>query len=252
MTACLKHFVILSMMVTHLLCILPRAYSEESIKIGSMEHYAPYNFEGEDGKYIGIDVAIIEAVLTELDITFTHLPRPWKRAVVEFEDGDTEMLFQLTLTPERSEKWHMVGPIRPNNRGYFVKHDSPIQDITTIQDLKGFSVGIIRGYTYPKEFVNADYFTKEKVTNIKQNVWKLEMGRVDVVLENVIPFQYYARKLGFEDRIRMLPTLAQEGERYVAFQKNERGEHLSTMFQKKLDRLIANGTIQAILDTRHE
>ncbi len=248
----LKHILLLSVILANTLYVSPSVWAQETIKIGSMQNYAPYNFKGESGRYIGIDVAIVEAVLTKIGISFAHAPRPWKRALLEFERGTTQMLFQLKPSPERFEKWHMVGPIRPNNRGYFVRHDSDILDIKTIGDLEGLAVGIVGGYKFSDAFKNAKNFRKYEVTNVEQNVHKLNLGRVDVVIENVIPFQYQIRKLGFEGKMRMLPTFAETGERYVAFQKDEQGKNLAKIFQKTLDELIANAAIQSIIDTWRE
>jgi ABC-type amino acid transport substrate-binding protein len=241
-----------SMMVTNALFFLPDACSQEPIKIGSMENFPPYNFTGKDGKYIGIDVAIIEAVLNKLGIAYTHQPRPWKRAVKELEDGDTQMLFQLSPKTEWFEKFYMAGPLRTNNRAYFVKHGSDIRDIPTIQDLKGRRVGIILGYRWTEEFVKADYFEKQEVAKIEQNVLKLDANRVDVVIENESVFNYLAQQLKLKDRFRMLPTYFETDKRYAAFRRDERGKKLAEMFQKKLDELVANGTIQSIIDTWHE
>jgi len=227
---------------------IPKVLSQESIKIASMDNFAPYNSRGKDGAYIGIDVAIIEAVLNELGIKYTHMPLPWNRAVIEFEKGTADMLFQLEMTPERYEKWNMVGPIRKNNFAYFVQKDSNIRDIKMIKDLKGLDIGLIRGYSYSKEFLDADYLTKAYVTDITQNVNKLMRGRIDIVMENELPFKYESKKMGFENVFRMLPTYSSESERYVAFPKNKKGIRIARRFQKKLNELKSNGSIQSILD----
>jgi polar amino acid transport system substrate-binding protein len=248
----LKNIVILGMTLTNLLGFLPSVFSQESIKIGSMERYPPYSFKGKDGQVIGIDVTIVETVLNELGIRCIHVPRPWLRAELEFDNGDTDMLFVMKLTPDRAEKWSMVGPIRSNRRAYFVRHDSGIQDIKAVKDLKGLTVGVVRGYRYSEEFEKAGYFKKEVVNAIKQNVLKLIAGNVDVTLENVIPFKLQLRRSGGKELVRMLPTIVETSDRYAAFHKDEQGEKLSKMFQEKLDELIANGTIQSIIDTWHE
>ncbi len=67
----------------------------------------------------------------------------------EFQNGTTDILCQLTLTPERRDKWNMVGPIRNNNRAYYVKIDSKINDVTALNDLKGLIVVTIMGYHIP-------------------------------------------------------------------------------------------------------
>ena len=248
----MKKSLIISILMLMSFSFISNAFSQESIKIGSMDKYPPYNFKGKGGKYIGIDVAIIEAVLNELGIKAIHVPTPWKRALVDFETGKTDMLFQLAPKPERFEKWNMVGPLRDNNRAYFVKNDSKIVDIKSIKELKGLKVGTIRGYVYPDEFMQADYFKKQEVTNIKQNVIKLSKGRIDIVVENEYPFKYELNKLRIEHGIRMLPTFASKHVRYAAFHKDKKGNELSKIFQKNLDELISSGMIKSIIDNWRE
>ncbi len=228
------------------------SHSQESIKIGSMQNYAPYNFESKNGKYIGIDVAIIETVLSELGLTAVHEPRPWPRAVIEFEEYKTDALFQLTATTERFLNWNMVGPIRSNARVYFVRANSSITDITSINDLKGLNVGVIRGYAYSDEFMKANDFEKEYVTDIVQNVMKLALGRVDIVIANKLPFKLETKMQEHENTIRMLPTPILVSERYIAFHKDEKGNALAKRFQIKLDELKLNGRVQKIIDSWHE
>ncbi len=50
-------------------------------------------------------------------------------------------------------------------------------------DLKDYTFGVVRGWTYTKEFDNADFLQKEVVSKSKQNILKLIHGRVDIVPE---------------------------------------------------------------------
>ena len=70
--------------------------------------------------------------------------------------------------------------------------------------------------------------------------------------ENVIPFKYFVKQMGFENEVRMLPTLSSKSYRHIAFQKNKKGNEFSKKFQHKLDELKSNGTIQSIIEHWHE
>ena len=224
------------------------ALAQETIKVGSMAKYPPYNFTNLQGEYTGIDVAIIESVLSELAIKVIHVPTPWKRAIQNFEGGQTDMLFQLSPSEERFKKWNMVGPFRENNRAYFVLHDSKIKDIKSIEELRGLKVGIVLGYHYTEEFMQAKFFTKDKVVEFPQNIHKLVRGRIDVVVENEYPFKLALAKTSEKTRIRMLPSFASVGGRYVAFRKDEKGNKLARLFQEKLEEKISKGQITLIIN----
>lgn len=231
---------------------IPGSTSAQHINIGSAEKFPPFNYTDKGGNYIGIDVTIIEMILDEIEVTYSHKPRPWKRAIAEFESGRTDMLFQLTPKPERFTNWYMVGPIRKNISAYFVKADSKIQEIKSLSDLKGLRVGVMNGYKYFKEFDEANIFTKDPVHHTVQNVRKLFKGRVDVVIETEQVFKYEIKMADLEGAIRMLPTPAVESTRYAAFRRTYKGKHLSELFQNKLDELKSKGVIQQTVDTWQE
>ncbi len=224
------------------------ALAQETIKVGSMAKYPPYNFTNLQGEYTGIDVAIIESVLSELAIKVIHVPTPWKRALHNFEGGQTDMLFQLSPSAERFVKWNMVGPFRENNMGYFVLRDSKIKDIKLVEELRGLKVGTVLGFNYPKEFLQAKFFTKDEVVDISQNLQKLIRGRVDIVVENEYAFKHALEKASKPGQIRMLPTFSSVAARYVAFRKDEKGNKLARLFQEKLEEKISKGQITLIIN----
>jgi len=220
------------------------ASSKEVLKIGSMENYAPYNFK-KDGKYTGLDVEIIETVFNELGVKVKHIPKPWKRALIEFESGKTDSLFQLTPKPERFKKWNMV-ELRSNDSVYFVKSDSPIVDIKSIKELTGLRVGVGRGFSYGGEFDTATSFHREEVESTKQNISKLLLGRVDIIRENEIPVKYELKQMNLEAKIRMLPTPGSKAKRYIAFHRDKRGNMLAKKFTDQLNSLKENGKLKEI------
>ena len=88
--------------------------------------------------------------------------------------------------------------------------------------------------------------------DVAQNAKKLIHSRIDIAVENVIPFNYELKKLGAVNEVRILPTLLSKSVRYIAFHKNKKGNHLAEKFQRKLDELKRNGTIQLIIKNWHE
>ena len=226
---------------------IPSLSAAETLKIGSMENFSPFNFNDGSGDVVGIDVDIIETVLSEMKLSAVHKPLPWKRAIAEFENGKLDILFQLAPTPERFEKYTMVGPIRSNNRAWFVRKDSELKDVLSLTDLDGLRVGTILGFSYPEDFTSASNFTKDPAKNISTNVNKLAATRLDIVLESEIPFLFEASKLGLSEEFRMLPSYAVESERWIAFQKSDRGRELGKEFQKKLDALHERQGVTSII-----
>lgn len=220
----------------------------ETIRAGSMVNFTPFNFYNDQGVYDGIDVAIIERAASELNIDIVHHPRPWKRALADFKNEETEMLFQLVATQERFEQWNMVGPIRNNNSVWFVKKVSPIKDIVSLEELLGHRVGTVHGFTYWKEFDQSRFFVRSPGLNVDINIQRILSDRVDISLESELVLKYAVVKSNSAELIRVLPTPAIESERYIAFHKDEDGDRLAKLFQNKLDEFRAKGAIQEIIN----
>lgn len=218
------------------------------IVIGSMESFAPFNYYNDAGDYVGLDTEVINAVFASLGIAYEHAPRPWKRALLEFNSGVTDVLFQFTPTEERAVKWHGV-KLRNNNQAYYVTPASPIEDIASLADLDGLTVGTIAGFTYSAEFDRAANFEKVVTKTFDAHLRILLAGRADVIIANEVTFEHAVEQMGLSASFRKLPTYAIQSERWIAFQKTPEGIALGNRFKAQLETMRASGALAALRAT---
>ncbi|CUH77447.1 putative amino-acid ABC transporter-binding protein precursor [Tritonibacter multivorans] len=236
----------LSLAVSTLLPLAQTAHAAGTVRISSMEGFAPFNYTNEAGTYVGLDTAVVDAVFEALGVSVEHAPRPWKRALAEFEHGDTDVLFQFKHNDTRDAKWHIVR-LRSNNQAYFVTAGSDVQDITSLEDLSGLTVGVMAGFSYNDAFDAASNFKKAAAPSLEANIKKLKAGRVDVVIANEAVFDHTARTLGLSDAFRTMPTPATKGARYIGFQKTPEGIALGDKFKAKLEEMQSSGAVDDIV-----
>jgi polar amino acid transport system substrate-binding protein len=220
------------------------AAAAETWTVVCEEEFPPYNYV-EDGKKTGIDTEIVYAVLKEIDVTPAHDVLPWNRVVAMLDQNQTDLAYQFVGTPERMERYSMIGPIRVGHTVFAVPADSAVA-FDTLDDLKGKTIGLVQGFSYSKEFNEAGFLTKDiSATNNETLVRKLAAKRYDVIIGDFNTLNFLAARNHLSDQIRFLPKIYQDVPRYVAFPKQRADK--AARFQAGLVAVQARGEIDAIL-----
>jgi polar amino acid transport system substrate-binding protein len=208
------------------------------------EEFPPYNYV-EDGKKTGIDTEIVDVVLKQLDVTPVHEVLPWNRVIATLDQNQADLAYQLAGTPERFERYAMVGPHRVGRTVFATPADSPLT-YDKLEDLKGKTIGVVQGFSYAKEFNEAGWLTKDtSATNNETLVRKLAAKRYDVIIGDFNTLSFLAARHKLTDQIRFLPKIYQEVPRYIAFPKQRADK--AERFKTALEAVKARGEIDAIL-----
>ena len=108
---------------------------------------------------------------------------PWKRAITIARQGKTaDGMVGVWHNKERANDFLYSDPIFPNKVGFY-KHKSNAIIFENYTDLvsKGYKLGSVRGYIFPKGLKESG-IEIELVTDDLQNLKKLALGRVDLVV----------------------------------------------------------------------
>ncbi|SMX29324.1 Cystine-binding periplasmic protein precursor [Pelagimonas phthalicica] len=230
------------------LILAGHAAQAESWNVGSQDAFEPFNYT-KDGIYMGIDVQILNEAANMVGVTLKHHPSPWKRALLDFEAGHLDAVFQITPTAERFKKWNMVGPFRKTRTVFLTKTDSPFQDIQSVDDLDGHVVGVVAGFTYESRFDSHPGITREASKDDYTNVRKLLLGRAEIVVGGYATLAHVVRELNATDELRFLPTALIEQDRYIVFRRGEVGDSQAQRMQEALEQMQASGRIQDIIQS---
>lgn len=219
----------------------------ETWAVGSMAGFAPYNHT-VDGTYTGLDVEILNEAAQSINVALNHRPLPWNRALLDFEMGNLDAVFQLAPSPERFKRFHMVGPLRTTRTVFMTRIDSSLQDFAELDELSDLVVGIVAGFSYEDSFDTDESILKEPSEDDFTNMRKLLLGRVDVIVGGYASLAYVARALEAEDQVRFLPTPLVEQARYIAFPRDQRGAAQAERLQKALDAMHGSGRVASIVE----
>ena len=125
----------------------------------------------------------IDYVEKELDVNFEVRHYPWNRLLKNLNQGEG-LAFGLSKTKERMRTLHFSDPVYASNI-WMVTLSDKVFPYQSIQDLKGKTIGIIRGASYGDEFdaQKTNVFAVDEDTySITSRLQKLINKRTDVIL----------------------------------------------------------------------
>ncbi len=206
-----------------LLATIPKV-SAETIKM-MYGNLPPYMYLDEQTrKAQGASVAFFEAVATQMGHTVEWVgPLPQARFLHYITTTDNDMVGAISIVKYAQTEDFMEFPDLP----YFltqstvaVRHEDPLKEIRTIDDLRGYRIGGMAGDKLPIPF---DQLQIEPIFEdlwIQLNLKKLVAHRIDAVFSREAPMlTFEAARLQLGTKIRIISLPASPTRFYVAFRK---------------------------------
>jgi len=122
-------------------------------------------------------------------------------------------------------------------------------EINSMEDLKGKTVGVYLGSSYGEEFDAAGHIVKDPATTNESLLRKQAAKRTDLAIIDERVAKYWCKKIGMEDRFKILSFTVTENPTYVAFSKaiqKKNGQDLAGRFSAVLKEMKDEGYIEEI------
>ena len=220
-------------------------YGESKLITSAANPWPP--FADPDRADQGLSIEIIKAAFAVEGYPFNHQFMPWARAEHEVKNGKIDILPDAWFTDKRSS-YLMFSKSYASNRITFIKRKGDPFEYKGIESLTGKTVGVINGYGYGNDFMNADTFTREEVTDLIHNLKKLVLGRIDLTLEDEIVAKTTLQKEpALLRQIAFVKTPLSNNDLHIACSwTNPRHEEIISAFNRGLEVIKANGTLASI------
>lgn len=206
-------------------------------------------FVDPDNPTQGISLEIIRAALGtqgyEVEMQFI----PWARAEAGVKEGEIDILPDTWMTEKRKEYLLYSEPYAANDVKFVKKKGDPFE-YEGLESLTGKTVGIVRGYGYGDEFLNATNFKREEANEPITNVKKLVLGRFDLTLEDQIVLSNLLKKKEpklLEEVEFTKNALSSQTLSVTCGLKNPRCNEIIGAFNKGLAEIRANGKYDEIM-----
>lgn len=235
--------IILLMLVLLTLFAQP-AQAEAQLRMASLE-YPPYSSRhlADGGSIVALTRRAFAARGHAVQIDFL----PWARARMGLRNRNYQGALALWPSEIKEEGLHASRPLFYGNLGLFVRTDHALQ-FTDLRELRGQTLGIVRGYGYPQHIFDAGLNLEEAVDDIS-NLRKLNARRFDMVLlEHTVGDYLINNNPQLRGKLRWQGQVLERMPMLVGFLPPQPGEpDWSKVFEQGLRDLHASGEYMQIL-----
>ncbi|MDX2470783.1 MAG: transporter substrate-binding domain-containing protein [SAR324 cluster bacterium] len=216
-----------------LLCLVNPLQAKELL-IGTDSSFPPFEFK-ENGKFVGFDIDLLDAITKELGITYRLQGMDFNGLIPALQTGNIDLAVAgMTIKPERKKVVDFSRPYYKAGLRILVRADET--RIKSMADLKNKAVAVKLGTT-SADFIKGKVGRVRLFPQITECYMELSIGAVDAVIYDTPAMEHYANTAG-KGRVKLVGPLY-EGQTYgIAFPK---GSPLRAKFDKVLGRLMENG-----------
>ncbi|MEU7633310.1 transporter substrate-binding domain-containing protein [Nocardia sp. NPDC049220] len=210
------------------------------LKVGTEGVYAPFTFQGADGKLSGYDVDVAQAVGDRLGKKVEFVQTPWEAIFAGLESKRFDLVAnQVTVNEERAAKYALSMPYTTSTGVIVTRADNTA--ISTLADLKGKTCAQVAVSNWTT--VSAEAGARiEAVEGFVQAIQLLKAGRVDATVNDSLVVAEYMKKTGDTSvQVAGRPG-AVTRQAFVA----RKGDAVVTEVDMALDKLRADGTLAKI------
>jgi len=161
------------------------AAAADKVRLGTEGAYPPFNQIDADGKLIGFDIDIGNALCAQMKVECEWVTQDWGGIIPGLLARKYDAIIaSMSITEERKKAVAFTDRYYSNNLRFVAKKGSTID----ISDLKGMSVGAQRA-TISASYLEDNYSSDVdiKLYDTQENAYlDLSAGRVDVVLADML------------------------------------------------------------------
>lgn len=229
------------------LCLTSAAALAETFTVATDTTFAPFEFENDEGKFVGIDMDLLNAIATDQGFEVDVQVLGFSAAVQALEAKQVDAVIAgMSITDERKAKFDFSTPYFDSGVCMGVATDD--DTIKSYEDLKGKNVAIktgTEGSAFAESIADQYGFTYTYFDDSDNMYNDVLSGNSVACFEDYPVLGYY---ISITQKLKMVTEMEQGSSYGFAVSKGENAELLE-MFNKGLQNLIDSGKYQEILDT---
>ncbi|MGU8019676.1 ABC transporter substrate-binding protein/permease [Streptococcus suis] len=218
---------------------------KSSYTIVADSSFAPFEYQDESGKYVGIDMELIKAIAENQGFTITIQNPGFDAALNAVQAGQADAVIAgMSITDARKEIFDFSNAYYTSNILLAVKNGS---DITSYEDLKGKTVGAKNGtasYTFLEENKDKYGYTLKAFDEASGMYDSLNSGSIDALMDDEAVLLYAIQ----QGRDFATPIPGEKSGEYGFAVKKGTNPELIEMFNNGLAALVESGEYDEILN----
>lgn len=199
------------------------AYADSPrVLVIAADRWCPINC-GEDDENAGIGVDLARHIFTPLGYRVHYIVMPWARALEEVRAGTVDAAVGANEEDDPTLVFPRHAIYSVTDTVYVLK--SNVFPLHGLSSLSGKRIGIIKDYGYSqavKDYVQEARKTPGMIQEVgggdalEQNIRKLQLGRIDALIESSAVMEYMLKRLNLSEEIVAVGSVPQ-GNVYLAF-----------------------------------
>jgi polar amino acid transport system substrate-binding protein len=222
------------------------APNQEKTIVLATANYEPIIGEAlpEGGVFTALSREAFRRAGYKLDIEYL----PWKRSQEEAKDGNYDGILGAMLTPEREPFFTSTEALMSFKHLLFSRSEELIT-YTVLSELKPYTIGTVQG-SASEETLKAAGLTIESVTKYEQNLKKLMLKRIDLMVgDSFLILDLLKKYPEYKGKIRQVsPPIKVSSLQNLLSKTHPEPHSVVTDFNKGLSEMRADGTFDAILE----
>lgn len=212
---------------------------EGELSFAMTGQYPPLNFK-KDGKLTGFDVEIGTEIAKRIGLEAKPVTNQWETIIQGLKAKKYDAIIgSMTATPERDKQIDFTNPYYLSGAQIFIAADN--SDITSKEDLKGKTVGVIQASTWKDMAEELSDNVKGYPTDVNA-LQDLELGRLDAVITDKIFGLNALNEKGL--KIKEVGDLLNEDR--VSVGVAEGNKELADKINKAIEDMLKDGTYEKI------
>ncbi|HFI0419781.1 TPA: ABC transporter substrate-binding protein/permease [Streptococcus suis] len=207
--------------------------------------FAPFEYQDETGKYVGIDMELIKAIAENQGFTITIQNPGFDAALNAVQAGQADAVIAgMSITDARKEIFDFSDAYYSSNILLAVKNGS---HITSYEDLKGKTVGAKNGtasYTFLESNKDKYGYTLKAFDEASGMYDSLNSGSIDALMDDEAVLLYAIQ----QGRDFATPIPGEKSGEYGFAVKKDTNPELIEMFNNGIAALVASGKYDEILN----
>lgn len=202
--------------------------------------WAPWGYHDEDGKLVGYDVEVAQAIAEKLGVRVNYVEGEWAGLLAGLEGGRYDIMVNgVDIDEERKLKYDFSVPYAYNRTVVIVSGDN--DDIHSMEDLNGKRTANTLNSTYAA--VGEKYgATVTGVDDFIQTIQLLHSGRIDATLNAEVSYYDYMAQHP-EDDIKIACIDPETTQVAIPMRKGEETASLREAIDRALTELAQEGKL---------
>lgn len=208
--------------------------------------YPPYHY-WEDGEPAGLNIQLINEAFRRLGMDVEYVQMPWRRSLIEVEQGGVAALCAGMRTPERETFAYYPSQHLSHETNWVISLIASDVEVESLDDLESLKIGTVEGYSYGPVFDGIATLDKHGVANESALLKLLFNNRVDVIVACDMVIHHLARKSDVSKLLRYQLRLTSDPLYLILSKAVEGNKELKDRVSGVLLEMVLDGTTDEIM-----